>query len=42
MAERSEVRTVFGHSNTGIVGLNPTRNIDMCPLFSVLCCPVSR
>jgi hypothetical protein len=40
MAERSEARTVFGRSNTGIVGSNPTRGMDVCPRFSVLCFPV--
>jgi hypothetical protein len=40
MAEQSEARTVFGRSNTGIVGSNRTRGIDVCPHFSVLCCPV--
>jgi hypothetical protein len=40
MAERSEARTVFGRSNRGIVGLNSTRGMDVCPPFSVLCCPV--
>jgi hypothetical protein len=42
VAERSEERTVFGRSNTGIVGSNPTRGMDVCPRFSVLCCPVYR
>jgi hypothetical protein len=41
MSELSKARTVFGRSNTGIVGLNPTRGMDVCPRFSVLCCPVS-
>jgi hypothetical protein len=40
MAARSEARTVFGSSNTGIVGSNPIRAMDVCPRFSVLCCPV--
>jgi hypothetical protein len=39
MAERSEARTV-GRSNTGIVGLIPTRGMGVCLRFSVLCCPV--
>jgi hypothetical protein len=33
LAERSEARTVFGRSNTGIVGSNPTRGMDVCPRF---------
>jgi len=40
MAELSEARIVFGRSKTGIVGSNPTRGMDVCPRFSVLCCPV--
>jgi hypothetical protein len=40
MAERSEARTFFGRSKTVIVGLNPTRGMDVCPDFSVLCSPV--
>jgi len=40
MGELSEARTVFGHSNAGIVGSNPARGMDMCARFSVLCCPV--
>jgi hypothetical protein len=35
MADRSEACTVFGRSNTGIVGSNPTRGMDVCPRFSV-------
>jgi hypothetical protein len=42
MAERSEARTVFGRSNTGIVGSNPTRGMDVCPRFSASCLPVCR
>jgi hypothetical protein len=38
MTERSKARTVFGRSNTGIVGLNPTRGTDVCTRF--LCCIV--
>jgi hypothetical protein len=30
--------TVFGCSNSGIVGSNPTQGMDVCPCFSVLCC----
>jgi hypothetical protein len=39
MAERSEARTVFGRSNTGIVGSTLTRGMDVCPRFLVLCYP---
>jgi len=38
-AARSKARTVSGHLNTGIVGSNPTRGMDVCLRFSVLCCP---
>jgi hypothetical protein len=34
MTARSEARTLFDRSNTGIVGSS------VCPRFSVLCCPV--
>jgi hypothetical protein len=36
MAVRSKACTVFGRSNTGIVGSNP-RGMNLCPRFSVLC-----
>jgi hypothetical protein len=42
MATRSKARTVFGHSNTRIMGSNLARGMDVCPRFSVLCCPVCR
>jgi hypothetical protein len=42
MAERSEASTAFGRLNTAIVGSNLTRRMDVCPRFSVLCCPVCR
>jgi hypothetical protein len=42
MAERSEASTVFGRSNIEIVGSNTARDMDVCPRFSVLCCPVCR
>jgi hypothetical protein len=42
VAERSEARTVFGRSNTGIVGSNLTGGMDVCLRFSVLCCSVYR
>jgi hypothetical protein len=32
----------FGLSNSGIMGSNPTRGMDVCPRFSVLCCPVCK
>jgi hypothetical protein len=38
----SYIRTVLGRSNTGIVASNPVRGMDVCPRFSVLCCPVCR
>jgi hypothetical protein len=31
---------VFSRSNTGIVGSNATRDMDVCPRFFCLCCPV--
>jgi len=34
-AARSEARTLFCRSNTGIVGSNPIRSMDVCPRFSV-------
>jgi hypothetical protein len=40
LAARSKARNVFVRSNTGIVGSNPARGTDVCPRFSVLCCPV--
>jgi hypothetical protein len=42
MPEWCEARTVFGRWNTGLVGSNPTRGMDVCPRFSVLCYPVCR
>jgi hypothetical protein len=42
MAEQSEACTVFGRSNIEISGSNPARGMDVCPRFSVLCCPVCR
>jgi hypothetical protein len=38
VAERSKARTVFANSSARIVGLNPTRSIDVRVLFSVLFC----
>jgi len=28
------------HSNAGIMGSYPTQGMNVCPHFSVLCCPV--
>jgi hypothetical protein len=36
----SKARTAFNRSNTGIVISNPARGMDVCPRFSVFCCPV--
>jgi hypothetical protein len=33
--------TVYDRSNIGIAGSNSGRGMDVCPRFSVLCCPVS-
>jgi hypothetical protein len=35
-----KARTVSDRSNIGIMGSNPARGMDVCPCFSVLCCPV--
>jgi hypothetical protein len=44
MAALSKARTVSNRSNTGTVGSNPARGMDMCVCvcvrFSVLCCTV--
>jgi hypothetical protein len=40
MAARSKALTVFKRSHTAIVGSNPVRDMDVCPRFSVLRCPV--
>jgi hypothetical protein len=40
MAVQSKACTVFNCLNTGIVGLNPTKGMDVCLCFSVLCYPV--
>jgi hypothetical protein len=34
---RSKARTVFARSNTGVVGSNPTRCIDICVCVFILC-----
>jgi hypothetical protein len=36
VSERSEARTVFGRSNTEIVGQNPTRGMDVSAFLSVV------
>jgi hypothetical protein len=40
LVRRSKALTVFRRSNSGLVGSNPARDMDVCPRFSVLCCPV--
>jgi hypothetical protein len=40
MAARSKARTAFNRSNTGIIGLNPARDMDMC-VFAFLCVVLS-
>jgi hypothetical protein len=40
VAAPSKARTIFGRMNAGIVGSNPSRGMDMCMRFSVLCCVV--
>jgi hypothetical protein len=40
MAVRSKAHTVFDRSSTGIADSSPARGMDVCPRFSVLCCPV--
>jgi hypothetical protein len=35
MVTMTEAHTVFGHSNTGIVGSNPTGGTEACPRFSM-------
>jgi hypothetical protein len=39
MAVRCKARTVFDHSNTGIVCSNPARGMDLC-ICVLLCCAV--
>jgi hypothetical protein len=36
-AMRSEARTVFSHSNTRLVGSNPTRSTDVCMCLFCVC-----
>jgi hypothetical protein len=40
MAAQSNTRTIFDRSKIGIAGSNPERFMDVCPRFSVSCCPV--
>jgi hypothetical protein len=40
MAALSKARTVLDFYNTKIAGSIPARCMDVCPNFSVLCCPV--
>jgi hypothetical protein len=40
IAAQSKASTVFDRSNIGIAGSNPAQGMDVCPRFSVLCCPV--
>jgi hypothetical protein len=42
VAERSKACTVYDRLNIEITGSNPTRGMDVCLHFSVLCCPVFR
>jgi hypothetical protein len=35
VAARSKAWTVFARSNTGIVGSNPTQDMDVCGIYSV-------
>jgi len=35
VAALTEARNVYNCSNTGIVGLNPARGMDICPRLSV-------
>jgi len=40
IAVRSKAHTVFDCSNIGIVGISPSRGMDVFPLLSVICCTV--
>jgi hypothetical protein len=39
-AARSKACNVFARLNTGIVGSNPARGMDVCLRLFCLCCPV--
>jgi hypothetical protein len=36
-AERSKVQNIFAHSNTGIAGMNPTQDMDVCLRLCCIC-----
>jgi hypothetical protein len=40
MTVQSKASTVLDRSNTVIKISNPARDMDVCPRFTVLCCPV--
>jgi hypothetical protein len=40
IAEQSKASTVYDRSNIEIACSNPARGMDVCPRFSMLCCPV--
>jgi hypothetical protein len=42
VAARSNALNVFVRSNTGIVGSNPTRGMDVCPRFFCVCVVLCR
>jgi hypothetical protein len=42
VAARSKALTFFAHSNTGIVGSDPSRGMDMCVRLLCFCFPVWR
>jgi len=37
MAALSKARAFLDHSNTRMAGSNPTRDMDICPSFYILC-----
>jgi hypothetical protein len=39
IAAQSKASTVFGRSNIGIAGLNPSRGMDVCQGFCVFVLP---
>jgi hypothetical protein len=39
VATRFKACTALGRSNTGTVGSNSSKGMDVCPRPSVLCCP---
>jgi hypothetical protein len=45
VAERSKACTVFARSEAGIMGSNPTQDMDvwcLCVFIQCLCCPMIR